>query len=112
MWDPDLVLIFTFVVVTLLILVGGFVARPFVKRLGDALDRYLGEKAGEAWEARQLEAIREQIESLNQRMALIEERVDFTESLVTEERQERSLDADSGGARLEGESGAGEHGRG
>lgn len=105
MWNTDLLLIFTFVLLALVILVGGFVIRPFLKRLGDAMDRYLSQKSRDEQEARQLEAVHDQLESLDQRMALMEERLDFTESLVTEEREKRSLDARSGGPRLEEESG-------
>lgn len=98
MWDPDLALIFVFVIVVLLILVGGFVLRPFVKRLGDVMERYLSQKSLEEREADQLRAVRERLESLDQRMALMEERLEFTESLLSEQRRPRSLDGEAGDA--------------
>lgn len=102
MWDPDLALIFIFVIVVLLILVGGFVLRPFVKRLGDVMERYLSQKSLEEREADQLRAVRERLESLDQRMALMEERLEFTESLLSEQRRPRSLDGEAGDAESGG----------
>lgn len=103
MWNTDLLLIFTFVLLALLILVGGFVIRPFLKRLGDAMDRYLSQKSRDEREGRQLEAVHDQLESLDQRMALMEERLDFTESLVTEGREKRSVGGSSSGPKLQEE---------
>lgn len=107
MWDPDLALIFTFVIVVLLILVGGFVLRPFVKRLGDVMERYLSQKSLEERETNELRAVRERLESLDQRMALMEERLEFTESLLSEQRQKDALGAGPAGREADGEPGDG-----
>lgn len=112
MLDPDLALIFTFVIVALLILVGGVVLRPFVKRLGDVMERYLSQKSLEERESAQLDAVRERLESLDQRMALMEERLEFTESLLTEQRRPRSLDGDAAAGEPEKEAGRSEGGTG
>lgn len=69
-------------IVFILSVAGVFIFRPITKRLGDLLEAYSKDRlAGEA-EQRQLTMIREQLEGLDQRLGLLEERVSFTEELM------------------------------
>lgn len=69
-------------IIFILSVAGVIIFRPLSKRLGDLLEAYTQDRmAGEA-EQRQLGGLREQLESLDRRMGLLEERMSFTEELV------------------------------
>ena len=95
MWDPNLLLIFNFITVVVLIVSSSVVLRPFFKRLAEVMDRYLNRNAADPSGSRQLEAVQDQLETMSQRLTLVEERLEFTESLVSRE-EERTLARGSG----------------
>lgn len=98
MWDTDLVVIFTGVTAMILILSGAWVLRPFFQRLAEVMDRYLSRQGTQERELRELQAMHDLLERMDQRMSLLEERLDYTESLVGREGPERALQADRSAA--------------
>ncbi len=80
--------------VVFIVTVGGVVLfRPLVKRLGTLLDAMAREKSRSSLE--DLRRLQDVVEAMNQRMALLEERQDFTERLI-----DRGTSGE-GGLRLE-----------
>lgn len=72
------------VMVTLIITTGGVVLlRPLTKRLVELLEVTTREKANPRVQ-RDSEVIRDLLETMNSRLALLEERQDFAERLLTE----------------------------
>ena len=68
-------------VVFLLTTGGVLVLRPIAKKLGELLEVMAREKA--AMPERDIQMLQGSLETLNQRMALMEERLDFTEKLLS-----------------------------
>jgi hypothetical protein len=74
------------VAVVFILTAGGvFILRPIAKRAGELLDLYTRDKqSGLEGEVRQ---IRDLLETTNARLHLLEERQDFTERLLSGERE-------------------------
>ena len=67
--------------IVLILTVGGVaVLRPIAKRLGVLLEAVVQQKA--ALPAEEIRHLRDTVETMSQRMALMEERQDFTERLI------------------------------
>lgn len=86
--DRDLLLIFGFTTVIILILSATAILLPFTRRLADATERYLSGRSNDEDLQRELSALRDAVHSVDQRMSLLEDRVDFTESLMSREGKE------------------------
>lgn len=81
----DAILATMFVVIALII--GAVsIAKPLIGRLGDILESYLASRSGEAEIRRGLDGVQDQLGRLGDRLSLLEERLDFTESLVARRR--------------------------
>jgi hypothetical protein len=80
------------VAITLILTSGAvFLLRPIAKRLGDLLELMAKQRTGEI-EAPKQERMETLLESISSRMALVEERLDFTDSLLSSRRpQPRQL---------------------
>lgn len=76
----------TMIVVIALIIGLVSIAKPLIGRLGDIVESYLASRAGEAEVRRELDAVHDQLDRLGDRISLMEERLDFTESLMARER--------------------------
>ncbi len=70
------------VAITLILTVGGVILfRPLVRRLGDLLEIISKQRRGEL-ENPKLERVETLLENVSSRLALVEERVDFTDALL------------------------------
>lgn len=77
------------VAITLILTIGGVVLlKPLARRLGDLLELMVKERSGEI-EAPKTDRMETLLESLNARLGLVEERLDFTDQLLTTRRGER-----------------------
>lgn len=81
---------------------GVLVLRPIAKRLGDLLEVMAREKA--ALPTDEIRRLRETMETVNHRMALLEERQDFTERLIGRRGGEdtKLIEEPKGPLRVEG----------
>jgi len=78
------------VAVVLFLTVGGvLVLRPIAKRVGDLLEAMAREK--QAGIEHDVNHMRDMLESTNARLALLEERLDFTERLLQGEKKREEL---------------------
>ncbi len=90
MIDWDAVAPMVVAVVFFLTIGGVAVLRPLSKRLGDLLDVMIRERQGSGGGSseRELGRIRELLESMDGRLSLLEERQDFTDSLLRDARRD------------------------
>ncbi len=78
------------VMVTLIVTTGGVVLlRPLTKRLVELLEVTTREKANPQVQG-DSDVMRDLLETMNSRLALLEERQDFTERLLTEKSESRN----------------------
>ena len=78
------------VMVTLIVTTGGVVLlRPLTKRLVELLEATTREKANPQVQG-DSDVMRDLLETMNSRLALLEERQDFTERLLTEKSESRN----------------------
>jgi len=78
------------VAVVLFLTIGGvLVLRPIAKRVGDLLEAMAREK--QAGIENDVNHMRDMLESTNARLALMEERLDFTERLLQGEKKREQL---------------------
>lgn len=83
MLDWDMIAPMVVMIVLTLTIGGVLILRPIAKRVGDLLDVMIREKQGpRAGALNELSRIREIMESLDARLSLMEERQDFTDSLL------------------------------
>lgn len=76
------------VAITLILTIGGVVLlKPLARRLGDLLELMVKQRSGEI-EAPKTERMENLLESFNARLGLVEERLDFTDQLLTTRRAE------------------------
>lgn len=80
--DRDLMLIFGFTTLIVLIIAGTIIVYPLTRRLAEAAERYLGTRTEDEDLRRELAGVRDVVGSMDQRLALLEDRLEFTESLV------------------------------
>ena len=80
------VIVASMIVVIALIIGLVSIAKPLIGRLGDILETYLASRAGEAEVRRELDGVHHRLDRLGDRLSLMEERLDFTESLVAREK--------------------------
>lgn len=81
-------------IVVMTLTVGGvLVLRPIAKRLGDLLEVMTREKL-EGSERRDMVHMREIVETMNQRLQLLEERQEFTDRLLESREAKRLPDRD------------------
>ena len=84
------------VAIVLIVTVGGVVLlRPLSARLGKLLDA-MAEERREPTVQKDLERVRQTLETLSARLEFVEERQDFTEALLGRDREERRLPAAAG----------------
>ncbi|MBI4538381.1 MAG: hypothetical protein HY704_02560 [Gemmatimonadetes bacterium] len=89
--------------IVLVLTVGGVILlRPLASRLGDLLEVRTQERLGGRGpgQERELARIRELMESINQRLALLEERQDFTDALLRNPERAR-LESGAGERKAE-----------
>ena len=79
---------------------GVLVLRPIAKRLGALLEVMARERA--ALPPEEIRLLRETMETVNQRMALLEERQDFTERLLGRGEAEQAPSSRKAGAETPG----------
>ena len=80
--DRDLILIFSFTFTILFLLSATAILWPFTRRLADALEHYMRGRSGEEQLHGEISRLRDVVYSMDQRLELLEDRLDFTESLV------------------------------
>lgn len=83
MIDWDVIAPMVVMIVMTLTIGGVLILRPIAKRLGDLIDVMIREKQAPRPEpVAELARVREIVESIDARLSLLEERQDFTESLL------------------------------
>lgn len=76
------------VAITLILTIGSVILfKPLARRLGDLLELMVKQRSGEI-EAPKTERMEALLESLNTRLGLVEERLDFTDQLLSSRRAE------------------------
>lgn len=85
-------------IVFILSVAGVLILRPLSKRLGMLMEAYAQDRVASRTEDRQLDSIRERFESLDRRLDVLEERMGFTEELVSR-RPANRVEADGDGTR-------------
>lgn len=70
-------------IVLILSVAGVLILRPLTKRLGTLLETYAQDRVASRTEDRQIESLRDRFESLDRRLDVLEERMGFTEELVS-----------------------------
>lgn len=92
MVDPAAAFGFIIAILAIVMIGGGILAWPIVRRLGRALDAKVA-SGGDQDERRRLT---ETVETLSQRVALMEDRLDFAEKLLGRSGRGRELDGGGG----------------
>ena len=83
-------------VVFFLSIAGVILLRPISKRLGSLVEAMAEEKRGGLPKVKdQLDQMRQLLEAQHERLTLMEERLDFTENLVRQASDRKSLEAGS-----------------
>lgn len=90
----------TIVVAVFIVVTGGVILlRPLSSRLGELLEVMTEQKRGRAGLKEEAGRMREALEAVESRMAVLEERQDFHEELLAKKREAKRLDD----IRVEGE---------
>lgn len=90
-------IVMAIVTVTFFLTIGGvLVLRPIAKRVGDLLEVMTRERLDPS-RAKEMEHVRDLLETINSRMSLIEERQEFTDRLLESGRRPRLESPDQTG---------------
>jgi len=87
--DPDAIAPLVALMTICFSVAGVLVLRPISKRIGDLLSAMAQERKGGRTSDVEVAQLRATLESVNARMTLLEDRLDFTERLLSSGKRER-----------------------